>query len=217
MAEYFPGISVLAPGVTHVGNVRFIGCTLWTDYCLFGEQYLELAMVACAASLPDHKVITVEGNTPFSPTVARALHLQQREWLRRQLDEPFDGKTVVVTHHAPAPASLHPMFEKDLVSTAFISDLTDLLGSAHYISMVILIILSTTIFVAPGSSRTRWVIARVPKLLPRPMSFAEKTPTSTRNWWSKFNCIFNMICFKSVKFDSTHAPDQSKRYESPRR
>lgn len=130
MAEYFPGISVLAPGVTHVGNVRFIGCTLWTDYCLFGEQYLELAMVACAASLPDHKVITVEGNTPFSPTVARALHLQQREWLRRQLNEPFDGKTVVVTHHAPAPASLHPMFEKDLVSTAFISDLTDLLGSA---------------------------------------------------------------------------------------
>jgi predicted phosphodiesterase len=129
-AECFPNITILAPGVSDVGGVRFIGCTLWTDYCLFGEQYLELAMVACATSLPDHKVISVDGNTLFSPAIAREIHLQQKEWLRAKLDEPFDGKTVVVTHNAPAPASLHPMFERDLVSTAFISDLSDMLGSA---------------------------------------------------------------------------------------
>jgi Icc-related predicted phosphoesterase len=87
-------------------------------------------MVACATSLPDHKVIRVDGNTLFSPAIAREIHLQQKEWLRAKLDEPFDGKTVVVTHHAPAPASLHPMYERDLVSTAFISDLSDMLGSA---------------------------------------------------------------------------------------
>lgn len=130
MAQSFPNFTVLAPGVSNVGDVRFIGYTLWTDYCLFGEQYLELAMVACATSLPDHKVIKIDENTPFSPAVARELHLQQRAWLRRKLEEPFDGKTVVVTHHAPAPASLHPMFARDLVSTAFISDLSDMLGSA---------------------------------------------------------------------------------------
>ncbi|MER2514725.1 MAG: metallophosphoesterase [Nitrosomonas ureae] len=129
-AQYFPNITILAPGITEMCGVRFIGSTLWTDYCLFGEQHLELAMVACAATLPDHKVIKVDGDIPFSPAIAREIHLQQKEWLRSKLNEPFKGKTVVVTHHAPAPASLHPMFEKDLVSTAFISDLTDMLGSA---------------------------------------------------------------------------------------
>ncbi len=52
-AQSFPNITILAPGVTEIGGIRFIGCTLWTDYYLFGEQYLELAMVACAATLPD--------------------------------------------------------------------------------------------------------------------------------------------------------------------
>ena len=130
MAHAFPNVTVLAPGVTEVGGVRFIGCTLWTDYCLFGERYRELAMAACAATLPDHTVIKVEGDTPFSPAVALDLHRQQREWLRSKLDQSFDGKTVVVSHHAPATGSLHPMFAQDLVSAAFISDLTDLLGTS---------------------------------------------------------------------------------------
>ena len=129
-AKLFPNITVLAPGVAEVDGVRFIGCTLWTDYSLFGEQCLELAMTACAKFTPDHRVIKVDGNTPFSPTFARELHLQQKEWLRMKLEEPFDGKFVVVTHHAPAPGSLHPQFAKDLVSAAFVSDLTDMLGVA---------------------------------------------------------------------------------------
>jgi len=129
-ASAFPTIAVLAPGISEIGGVRFIGCTLWTDYCLFGEQYRELAMTACAVNLPDHTVIKVEGDTPFSPAVARKIHLQERAWLRSKLEEPFDGKTVVVTHHAPAPGSLHPIFEKDLVSAAFVADLTDMFGEA---------------------------------------------------------------------------------------
>jgi hypothetical protein len=129
-AQAFPNITVLAPGVSELAGIRFIGCTLWTDYCLFGEPYRALAMAACAASLPDHTVIKLEGETPFSPACALALHLEQKEWLHSRLAEPFAGKTVVITHHAPAPGSLHPMFEKDLVSAAFISDLSDLLGVA---------------------------------------------------------------------------------------
>lgn len=131
MAAAFPNVTLLAPGTTESHGVRFIGCTLWTDYGLFGESSRELAMTACAATLPDHRVIRVEGDTPFTPAIARELHLQQREWLRARLDEPFDGQTVVVTHHAPARESLHQRFAKDLVSAAFISDLSDLLGSAR--------------------------------------------------------------------------------------
>lgn len=130
-AKAFPNVTVLAPGVTVFRDVRFIGCTLWTDYDLFGEANREQAMAACTATLPDHRVIQVEGDVPFTPAVARRLHLEQRAWLRARLAEPFNGKTVVVTHHAPARQSLHPRFAKDWVSAAFISDLSDLLGKAN--------------------------------------------------------------------------------------
>lgn len=129
-AAAFPNVTVLAPGVSEVAGVRFVGCTLWTDYGLFGESVREVAMAACAATLPDHKVIKLEGETAFSPAIAREMHRQQKEWLCARLGEPFAGVTVVITHHAPAPGSLHPIFAKDPVSAAFISDLTEMLGVA---------------------------------------------------------------------------------------
>lgn len=129
-AQACPNVTVLAPGVRVLDGVRFIGCTLWTDYGLFGEPYREWAMAACAENLPDHRLIKLDGNVPFTPARAREMHLQQKAWLCARLKEAFDGKTVVLTHHAPAPGSLHPMFAKALVSAAFVSDLTDMLGIA---------------------------------------------------------------------------------------
>ena len=35
------------------------------------------------------------------------------------LAEPFDGKTVVVTHHAPSSRSVHPRYARDLLTPAF--------------------------------------------------------------------------------------------------
>lgn len=124
-----PNITVLNPGVVAIGGVRFIGCTLWTDYGLFGEAQRAAAMAACAAMLPDHKVIRA-GEEAFTPEFARELHCRQRAWLAQELARPFAGPTVVITHHAPSPQSLHPVYARDLVSAAFISDLEDLLGAA---------------------------------------------------------------------------------------
>lgn len=46
------------------------------------------------------------------------------------LHEPFDGRTVVVTHHAPHPDSVHPRFAGNLLNPAFASDLSALMGPA---------------------------------------------------------------------------------------
>lgn len=37
----------------------------------------------------------------FSPTVAYLIHKEPLQWLDEKLNEKHDGKTVVVTHHAP--------------------------------------------------------------------------------------------------------------------
>ncbi|WP_297505918.1 hypothetical protein [Ferrovum sp.] len=50
-------------------------------------------------------------------------------FLERQLQAPFDGKTVVVTHHLPSFKSVAGRFQKSAMSAAFASNLDDLLGS----------------------------------------------------------------------------------------
>lgn len=51
------------------------------------------------------------------------MHWIERDWLRRTLEEPFAGPTVVVTHHAPAAGSVAPQYAADWVTPAFASDL----------------------------------------------------------------------------------------------
>ena len=127
----YPNVSILAPGCCEIAGVRFIGCTLWTDYELFGKEHRDLAMAICGESIPDHTAIKVVEESPFTPAAALTLHLAQRQWLKSRLAEPFNGKTVVVTHHAPSALSLHPRFAKDITSAGFMSNLSELLGKAE--------------------------------------------------------------------------------------
>ncbi len=129
-AADFPNVQVLAPGCCELFGVRFIGCTLWTDYELFGKELQERAMTACGMSIADHVAIRGANDTPFTPSAALALHREERAWLQAWLAEPFDGKTVVITHHAPSPQSLHPQYARDITSAGFISDLGELMGKA---------------------------------------------------------------------------------------
>lgn len=126
----FPNVKILAPGAWVHGNVRFIGCTLWTDYAVFGAEHKAAAMAVCAEKIVDHASIRKGGGGPFLPADALALHRVQRQWLQDRLADPFTGKTVVVTHHGPHRNSIAPLYADDLSSAAFVSDLEACLGSA---------------------------------------------------------------------------------------
>jgi predicted phosphodiesterase len=111
-------------------GVRFLGATLWTDYRLFEPQYSQsLAMHEAKQKLNDHRLIRTERGA-FSPADALATHAQSRQWLKEELAKPFDGKTVIVTHHGPHPYSVHEKYKDDLLSAAFVSNLGDLLQGA---------------------------------------------------------------------------------------
>jgi 3',5'-cyclic AMP phosphodiesterase CpdA len=120
------GAGLLENDVAIIDNVRFIGATLWTDYALFGAPLAPLAMRRAAAGLNDHRLIGWS-RAPwqrFRPQEALMLHRQSRAFIEATLAQPFDGATVVATHHAPHPRSVHPRFVEDLLSAAFASDLT---------------------------------------------------------------------------------------------
>jgi hypothetical protein len=113
-------------------GVRIIGSTLWTDFQLFGSSRTEIANAQKAAGilLRDFSVIRC-GRSYLTPEQTVDLHAQARNFISAELAKPYDGKTVAVTHHCPAWASVHPKFQHDIVSAAFASRCEDLIEKAH--------------------------------------------------------------------------------------
>lgn len=114
-----------------IGGVRFLGTTLWTDYLLYGKEKQGAAKYEAQESLNDHSRIRDNGKK-FTPENAMHRFFKSKQWLREQLATPFDGKTVVITHHAPHWNSVHEKYRSgtSLLSAAFVSDMTDLMGQA---------------------------------------------------------------------------------------
>jgi predicted phosphodiesterase len=113
-------------------DVRFIGATLWTDYEVNTTVHRDMAMQFVERGLPDHMVIRFRHANHirnFLPGDALCIHEQELAWLQQQLEIPFDGKTIVVTHHGPHPCCQHPGFLESKITGAFFSDLTQLLES----------------------------------------------------------------------------------------
>jgi len=124
------GIRFLDCGETVLGGVRFLGCTLWTDFALHGEAGRKLALEKYAGWLVDFRAIRWR-NRMFAADDSVALHDAHRAWLTSRLLAPFPGPTVVVTHHPPHPGSIAPKFATHPLNPAFVSNLEDLMGRAQ--------------------------------------------------------------------------------------
>lgn len=120
-------VRFLEKGVVDFGGVRILGCTLWTDYCLYSAPQQSQLMSYAGLRLNDHRLIRKRDGSLFSAADALREHEQARAWLATELARPYDGATVVVTHHAPHPLSVHPRYAGDLLNGAFASDLTELM------------------------------------------------------------------------------------------
>jgi predicted phosphodiesterase len=117
------GIHLLDDADVVIKGVRFLGATLWTDFKLFGEQDSQYCMAVGQQGLNDFRVIHEGSRGHFSPIHSVELHNKSKAFLLEKLQTPFDGKTVVVTHHLPSKQSVSERFEKNLLSACFASDL----------------------------------------------------------------------------------------------
>ena len=131
-----------------VQGVRFIGSTRWTDFEiphgspngkveLSVDERRDLAYHVCIRDIADFRHIhrlderkTGEtGLVTIQELIAR--HQTSRAYIERQLASPFQGKTVVVTHHAPSPRSLNPAYLGSPSNAAFASDLTPIIQNGR--------------------------------------------------------------------------------------
>jgi len=105
-----------------VGATRFLCCTLWTDFELHGQP--AHAQDLARAQMNDYRYIRHAGvgYSKIRPVETAMIHCEHRAWLESQLAQPFAGRTVVVTHHAPHPdmigaqrADMDPVYGSNLI------------------------------------------------------------------------------------------------------
>jgi hypothetical protein len=131
-----PPVHLLDGDSVVIDGVRFVGCTLWTDFGLRIDTASGAVtdpargIEAAQRGMVDYRAIQLRTGEPgaaawrkLTPQDTLAMHHTQRDWLQAALAAPFDGPSVVVTHHGPHRQSLAARFADDWVSTAFINEL----------------------------------------------------------------------------------------------
>lgn len=126
------GIRILENEEIVLSGCRVLGCTLWTDFRLFAgddDGRLKMDAAFCADRMTDFRVIRVARDMyrKFRPKDAAEMFAASVAWLTERLAVPFDGPTVVVTHHAPSMRSIPARYADDRLSAAFASDLEHLI------------------------------------------------------------------------------------------
>jgi predicted phosphodiesterase len=122
-------VHVLENDAVILDGVRFLGCTLWSDFDFDGPERRGDAMRLCERVVNDYEHITFG---PAGRTLAardtRVRHIASRRWLSAQLAQPHAGPTVIITHHAPLIRTRPPEAALRALAGAFASDVTDLMG-----------------------------------------------------------------------------------------
>lgn len=110
-------------------SIQFIGATLWTNYQAFGEVRKAAVMSACAAGMNDHRLIGWQKQPwqRFRPREAAIMHHQSATYIEQALANSSADRCVVITHHAVHWNSVDPKHATDLLTAAFVSDMSSLI------------------------------------------------------------------------------------------
>ncbi|MGU3401587.1 metallophosphoesterase [Brucellaceae bacterium D45D] len=121
-------IHFLENDVAIINGVRFLGCSLWTDFNVLGSAAFDKHVVE--RGMADFNQIRLASGGYLTTDKWLDRHYESVAWLRSMLSIPFSGPTVVVTHHAPHKKSIHPRYAGDALTAGFVNHLPDLLEKA---------------------------------------------------------------------------------------
>jgi predicted phosphodiesterase len=134
---YLPNLYILEREVKVIGDVTFIGGTLWSNM----NNSDPLTLYHMRTMMNDFRVIqnstmpvhfrTQEGEFKtrvgkFSPEDAVEEHVKMKQYIQSVVQGNHDTKYVVVGHHAPSRLSTHEMYKNDTVMNGgYSSDMDD--------------------------------------------------------------------------------------------
>jgi uncharacterized membrane protein len=131
-------------------GVRFVGCTLWSDFDglssapgtaandpataapgALAEQLKARDKAFRAANFYLRKNHSLQAGAPMLAEQVREQALKSQRWLRQALATGFDGPTVAVTHFAPSLLSADPRYGRVPGTAGFCNALDHLLPQAQ--------------------------------------------------------------------------------------
>ncbi len=117
-----PNVHVLNNESVVIDGVQFVCATLWTDFDIIGQ-----ADQAKIANLTKDSEYIRMGEEWFKPNLMVREHTYSKVFISEAVRN-FEGKSVVVTHHAPSRLSIHPRYSpNDLTNSAYASNLENLI------------------------------------------------------------------------------------------
>ena len=133
------GIEWLERSTIVIGDVRFVGATLWADFDALATREASLAAqlkqrekAFRAANYYLRKYTTFKGGEPVLAEGWREMSLADQAWLGEALRQPFDGTTVAVTHFAPTLRSADPRYGLVPGTAGFCNSMDDFLPLADF-------------------------------------------------------------------------------------
>lgn len=119
-------IHFLENNTVTINDINFIGCTLWTDFELFGDP--RISGYECQQVMTDYKKIRLSPKYSKLRSIdVAAIHKKSLTWLNNELKEREGQSNIVITHHAPSTKSLPEKYQKNTISAAYVSNLDDVI------------------------------------------------------------------------------------------
>lgn len=107
-----------------IDGVRFLGCTLWTDFEFHGAHAAGKMKYLAEHSFSDYRSISLDrSDDRLTARATLARHRASRAWLESELPKGDPAHTVVVTHHYPHRNSTAPKYLSDAMTAVFGSHL----------------------------------------------------------------------------------------------
>ncbi len=117
-------IHILENEALMIGDVRFLGCTLWSDFRLLENP--DYARRTAGDKMNDYRLIRLSPEYRLlEPSDTKTWNHESVSWLEHELtsEKTKSQKTVVITHHAPSLLSVPERVKHDPLSAAFASEM----------------------------------------------------------------------------------------------
>jgi predicted phosphodiesterase len=115
-----------------INEFTFLGCTLWTDFKLFGDP--KIAGYQATQTMTDYRRIRISPQYRKLRSIDTAvIHAKSLRWLEEKVKElkNVENNIVIITHHAPSNRSLPEVHKDDALSAAYASHLDHFVQESH--------------------------------------------------------------------------------------
>jgi len=115
-----------------IDNVKFVVSTLWSNI-------IESEQLAIENGMNDFRIIFEKDfygeKSPISVEKVKKLHKISFDFLKHEIEKPFDGKIVVMTHHLPSFSCVPKIYAKSNINSAYATNLDKFIKSHPQIKL----------------------------------------------------------------------------------